>query len=709
MGFVRHLSMRVPWHDRAWDGHVCDAPLKNSSCLALKRISENREDSVEKDVAGKAFNELQESQRPPCLQSNASFLSPVEYPLKRVMTYSKTSPDHKHILPRTIRIPAWGALITPYRWMLKESGFEIARELDLNADADGEPSKPAWLKGDPWIQGFSSQQELLDAFAAPLVEEESLVLFYAPRTPLCDDGHRVLLGAALLQKKHDLVEYPYEKGKSDHLRTMVWERPIQHSLRRKGAAKGFDGGFVMPYHALLKKLERDSGFDPRSYMAFVPDDAREQFSYGSEQVTHGIAAAVLLAARDALERTGEILDGPWDRYISWIDGRLSRLWKLQGPAPGLGVVLSAWHPGFNGTLFAMALSDELEENADPWPVIDGIFSGDRNPPKGSPRITAMLRRGWKHAKQNPSRLDLLKLLSRMEMTKDQADRARSFNGEALSNPYQLFEKDRTEREPISFDTVDRGLYPGEEIAEAHPLPESCNPDLREYDNVHRLRAACVKILEESAASGHALLPIGEVTSMAQKLVAVHKVPLSGQIVDICRDDFDPVVSVIGGEDTMLLQLDRYVESKNLLQAAVDERLQNAPEEVAVSWQALVDKKFGKMRKGDKDESAARKEKTTALERLANSRFAVLIGPAGTGKTTVLQLLLREKKNCGGSSAAPGADRKSACASRTGDGAGGKVSDDRAISAATGSLRWKHGALFCQSRCGGRGIHHLRRG
>ena len=124
------------------------------------------------------------------------------------MAYSKWSKDHAHILPRTVHLPAWGALSIPYRWMLKESGFQLAQELELDASPEREPEAPNWLANTSWIQGFSNQQALLNGFAAPLIEEESLVLFYATRTPLCDDERRVLLGAALLQKKHDLVEYP---------------------------------------------------------------------------------------------------------------------------------------------------------------------------------------------------------------------------------------------------------------------------------------------------------------------------------------------------------------------------------------------------------------------------------------------------------------------------------------------------------------------
>lgn len=68
---VRHLSIRIPWHDRAWDGHVCDDPLANSSCLALKLIAENRKDDVEDSITAEAFESLLPDQLPPCLRASA--------------------------------------------------------------------------------------------------------------------------------------------------------------------------------------------------------------------------------------------------------------------------------------------------------------------------------------------------------------------------------------------------------------------------------------------------------------------------------------------------------------------------------------------------------------------------------------------------------------------------------------------------------------
>ena len=35
---LRHLSIRVPWHDAGWAGVVRQAPQLNGSCAKLKRI-----------------------------------------------------------------------------------------------------------------------------------------------------------------------------------------------------------------------------------------------------------------------------------------------------------------------------------------------------------------------------------------------------------------------------------------------------------------------------------------------------------------------------------------------------------------------------------------------------------------------------------------------------------------------------------------------
>jgi hypothetical protein len=45
----------VPWHDSGWDGRVCANPAANTSCLILKNIGMQRDDSSEMSNPGKPW------------------------------------------------------------------------------------------------------------------------------------------------------------------------------------------------------------------------------------------------------------------------------------------------------------------------------------------------------------------------------------------------------------------------------------------------------------------------------------------------------------------------------------------------------------------------------------------------------------------------------------------------------------------------------
>lgn len=64
---LKHISIRVPWHDTGWDGHVCEAPRLNGACLKLKRIAVDRDDDAEESVAGKSIQDLPQAKWPPCI------------------------------------------------------------------------------------------------------------------------------------------------------------------------------------------------------------------------------------------------------------------------------------------------------------------------------------------------------------------------------------------------------------------------------------------------------------------------------------------------------------------------------------------------------------------------------------------------------------------------------------------------------------------
>ena len=171
------------------------------------------------------------------------------------------------------------------------------------------------------------------------------------------------------------------------------------------------------------------------------------------------------------------------------------------------------------------------------------------------------------------------------------------------------------------------------------------PISQEHDNAHRLRAACVEILEESTAEGHTLLFMENLMEASRYLPIVHKIPLDAEMVDICRDDFKPVISVIGNEENMMVQLERYVASGKLIRSAVDERLKNVPKTTKVNWRKLVDEKFRNLKKGDIDEDRARNEKAAALEILGQQPHRGAYRPGGDWKDHSAPAVAGAKRDC----------------------------------------------------------------
>jgi hypothetical protein len=250
-------------------------------------------------------------------------------------------------------------MFKPAHWtkLKKTSEPDFRDRLRLDLDPAREPD----LKFDTvWMQDRANHLAALDAFFAPIRPDQSLCFFYAKRTPLSDDPRRVIVGVGRVKHVGDAREYDYDvpAGRAP-LRSMVWERMVQHTIRPRGeGADGFDGGFLLPYHQALAHAAAHPEFDPAAVLAFAPDDRRDEFSYVSEQVSHDAAIGGLLACDAALREATKHLPGPWDRYRKWIDGELARLWTLRGPCPGLGAALTAFGIEL-GTLVAHALAPRV--------------------------------------------------------------------------------------------------------------------------------------------------------------------------------------------------------------------------------------------------------------------------------------------------------------------------------------------------------------
>lgn len=654
---THHITIRVPWHDGGWTGSVCAYPLENTSCLILPRIGEGKRDAVESRCAGKRFDELSAGDLPPCAGERVSFMAPFELTRTMRHPYSESSSEtHGHFAPTRFLQPQYSAACVPFRWMLranvegdtKRNKPGLAERLKLGWTADREPD----LKFDTaWVQERDNQLSLLDTFFGALRPEESLCFFYAKRTPLSEQSRRVIIGVGRVLSVGKETEYVYSV-KNPPLRCVLWERNVGHSIR-----PGFVDGFLFPYQEALALAAKGDGIDPEEFVAFAPDEQFDAYSYGSELLTHDGAVASLVACAAALHRICGQIEGPWEKALAWIDTQLNRLWQARGAFPGLGSALSAfgYEWGFqHGSLLAYELDLQRERkggSGNPWKLADAVMEDPAllNGPLAK-LLSANLRKGW--SRLSKERRALLELLSRCALSEDQALRFYDVTkrGDAgidasvtqlLANPYLLFEQDRRSFDSIAFGTVDRGLFPDEALRREFPLPKPSHVD--DPSDTRRIRALVADILEQAATQGHTVLPREWVIRRARERALQPPCPLGENVLDANEDSFKPIITRVAtraGE--VAYQIDRLVECREIIRREVRGRKKGKPHAAAHDWRALVAQGLAAALPSDADEKVlemrARSEKGAALEQLFRSRLAVLIGPAGTGKTTLLRML-----------------------------------------------------------------------
>jgi hypothetical protein len=610
----------------------------------LKRINGAKNDEAERRVAGKSFNELPSDQVPPCIDERATFMAPFELDIvRRHALADQGSTRYAHFKPTLQRLPAYSVGAVPFRWMMRSELGELAKRHELEVDSAREPD----LGYDSnWVHEVSNQTALLDGFAAHLRCEQSLCLFYAKHVPFMEGTGRVLIGAGRVTNIGALTEY---ERRTDGPRGMVWERPIQHSLRPKG-----QDGFLMPYHELLRRAEEDPTLDLSSYVAHAPAEHWEEFSYASELVTHDGAIAALLSLDTALKRMEQHLGIATGWQRDWVHDELVRLWKVRGPFPGLGAVLRAF--GLTRGLFVgHALQQQAGENADPWPLVDASFREPaRHLPKDLQGDLRALAPTW--SRLSAERRNVLRLLSRFELTVAQAqhlyeERSRTKQGwpltdkDLLQNPYRLYECSRHDIDGIPLLTVDRGVFPDDAVRLLHPLdvPSRCDSPA----DPRRVRAFTVQALEDAAGEGHTLHFADSLVEAIRAQPVRPECPVTGDILAANITSMAPDVIAVEGGAQLALQLDRYRAIGALMRREILGRVSGQRHALTQDWGALLDNRL-KSKATDPTELKARQEKSAALAELAESRFSVLAGPAGAGKTTVLGVLcdLQEIKDQG---------------------------------------------------------------
>lgn len=655
---LMHLSIRVPWHDNGWNGTVCRNPLANTSCLVLDRVRQTRDDEFEVNHAGERWNELGEGldRQVGCAAERGAFMAPYAYDKWMVHAYAKGNGNggsklHTNFKPTRFEFPEYSASIIPFRWMNKktlkvmpnpkqndEDSFNPLEWYGIPFDMSKEPSKEVmgFNNDAPWVQHADNQRLLLDSFASAIIPDESIVFFYAKDTPLTSDPRRVIVGVGSVKFVSDIKEYDTTDN-GQHWRGYLWERNIGHSIRPH-EHNGFVGGFLLPYQELLDYMDTHPEFDPQDYVALAPQDAWGSFSYVAEHVSHDHAISTLLECRRVLECMKDVIPGRHDVALTWIDEQINRLWKMRGPYPGMGSALRALGVE-NATLVAYEINRIQSEfgaeySEDPWQLFIQAMSDPSLLPQSGKYLKGIAPI-W--AETTDTDRNHLKLLSRFSLTREQAFRyvGREYSDRLLENPYLLYELDRHRLDGITIHTVDRGLYADPIIRKNYPLPEPSEPT--SPLDPRRVRAFTIYHLEAAASEGHSLLPRHMLMERLNETELTTGLNVSDPAMDAAEKLFDnDIQSIVLDDGTKAYQLTELTKAAAEIRR-IKRRLAARKFDHSYLWENLLSQALG----GDPEdsmESAARKEKAEALEKLYSSGFSVLVGAAGTGKTTLLRIL-----------------------------------------------------------------------
>jgi hypothetical protein len=638
---IKHLSARVPWHDNKWKGTFCCNILDNSFCRILPRVDGIKDTKEEED--GKSFNE---SNMPPCMEEGGAFLSPYQYSRQLIHKLKNSNNVYREYLPGTFIHKPFSYSSVPFLWMRKSKAKDghisekaLTYGLDYNPELEKEIGEflGKYNEKNMWIQHPENQKIMLESFFGCLKENASLIFFYAKHTPLSEPDERVVIGVAKIKHIGKLESFNFPKG-FDGYRGYPWDRCVEHTLTENKPE-----GFLLPYHELIERTKTEE-IDISEFKVIAPD--RVQFSYASELVEHDTAIDALWRMAECLRKSALILDKDYKKELAWIEDKISRIWNMRGAFPGMGAVLCAMGMK-DGNAIAWELERFIREKdgdllkTNPWILFEDSIKEpasvikDRGKDLFSPTNISI----WKHTPgENQA---FYKLISRIHLNNDQAgiiiDEFADCSGDITGNLYKIYEELRVwYKGEISFGQIDKAVFPPENIRTAFPLDgKSAMPDKLDW---RRVRACAVMILDEASNQGHSLLPFEDTLERMTEREYADDFPINRDILkSICEEgDFQKQILFTNDGKNDFLKLQSLVNIKTIITQWISKINLNKKYNINHDWDKLVNDFFKKEAVTESDKNA-RKEKANALNILCNNKISVLIGPAGSGKTTVLDI------------------------------------------------------------------------
>ena len=617
-----HVTARLAWHNDGWNGAVCRAPEENTYCVGWKSfpgdvIARERDLAVEKCKAGCAGADL-DGYIPPCSYSFNAFGTE--------STQAASEPPgffYGGAARREWTLPPASVCIWPYEAMYADE-----------------------VKGPDRLDN-NRRRELAVEFFEPVRRDcgSNLIFYYANYSnPLSEEEvpRYVMIGVSRITEVGEELFYdnvePYIAER--YAGGMIWARQITSSYPEEGVR--------LPYHRYLDDPER------LAELAVFPEH-QGLCKYGSKHVSDDEAIGVLEQFLVKVRLLQEIEDETenWAVREDWLLETIAELWTHRGLYPGLlkalevagatrlidgakALCIGEGHAKAHEAVFEVL--DHGHENV----LTEGIKPAERK------RIS----RNWR-LYEDGARMLLRDVLPRLDLSAEVMEAVASERGgktglsvaaeEIAANPYLLSEMycgdDPTDRIPWS--VIDRGTLPSPELG-GHPLADM------DYNDERRFRALCVEHLrrEPNHTFRFGKDLVVEILVRMERLPAWKQAQFSERYFEVDAEFLSGSLTLKPAERGLIVYERSVFEDERMVEATLRE-LAARPEiglrrpVTPSDWSAWIFKVQSLLaERGGEGYRSATDEQIKVCERLFRRPLSVVTGPAGTGKTTVIEALVR---------------------------------------------------------------------
>lgn len=628
-----HLTARLAWHNNGWNGAICRAPEKNSYCVGCKSfpgdvIARERNLDKEKRLAGVSGEKLQ-GYVPPCSYSYNAFgldeapaaSNPPDF------FYGGATRHAWQLAPATVSV--W-----PYEAMYAE---EVRAEGFLDN---------------------SRRRALTLEFFKPVQDDcgKNLIFYYANYSnPLSEEEtpRYVLIGASRIVKVGP--ELFYENVTPEvadrYAGGMIWARDISSAYPNEGIR--------LPYHNYLEDPER------LTQIALFPENP-VLCKYGSKHVTDDEAIGLLeqfLAKVRFLRELGDTSED-WNIRETWLLKVIAELWTQRGLYPGLlkALDVAGAEPLIDGVKALCAKGDHAKAYVSAFEALDAGVANALT--KGlDAAVVKKIGRNWRLL-DDGARVLLRDVLPRLDLPADvmrdivSSERADwgliASPQEIAANPYLLAEMycgaDANDRIPWS--AIDRGVLPSPDLGGA-PLAGV------DFNDERRFRALCVEHLRREGKHTFRIPRdlLAEITERMARLPGWKQAEFTERYFEVDAAFLSGALTLRPIDPGQVVYLKSIFEDERLVEATLRE-LASRPDIdlrrpiTETDWSSWVFKSDSPLALNAATEYAeAAKEQASVCHRLFSRPLSVVTGPAGTGKTTVIEALIRAVRKSEGEGAA----------------------------------------------------------